>query len=836
MLTTSFQSENFREPPAVLPHATMSPPCEFCDFKETEDCDRPHFVGGHAYELFHSDCNACHYEGGRADHLCPFCQHLRLRHLCLCEIPWQSGLLVITFGNLASFSPNQGCAFCHLIQEAIKSNLLSLDSYRMKDLRHSRIMVHKGFSGSEQSGSTINVNIRSSSTRVENLIGTDMTIFAQDFAPAQKAPLDTAMGPFLRFRESATVNDVAQCFINWDRIRQWMNKHRPNNAGCSGGLTGNLSEGFRVIDVARRCLVRSMPDDGFVALSYMWGPHPNLDMWTTTLATVSELETDGGITRSRTPQTIKDAMQICDKVGQRYLWVDRLCIIQDDDETKKQQIQSMHSIFASAKFTIVVLEGTVDDGIPGVSCPRKRWRKHHEINGMAFIYSLPSILHTINFSTWATRGWTYQEVVMSERVLYFSECQAFFEDTRVEYTEDDFSCSVNLGEFRSTPLRPPRTTTFGTWKLHVSNYTKRQLTRESDIYNAFTGIASALYGDVDESYLYGLPRPNFDMALLWHPEVSTSRRTSTIVRDPGVERYPTWSWTSITEPICYNNSREWVETLVRWRSNPTELGVTEARTPQRLERSDDPDEQEPSEDEKSLILAISWSFGCTEADWPFKPLSESTFEEIQVNLRTTAHQPDTLCSKWYQMLPEPMLPVPEQEGGRGKIPEALTTRAQTAVFKVKTHETFGHEHRGGRSLDVLNEIGECIGILDSEDPSVENDLTWSLEKGIEKIECMGISLGIRGSMTCLMPDLFSNMDILDQKSALRGRPELDLTFRDRAGDILPVAGSFVYPTIPVVNVMAIRWQGPYAYRVTIGWILLTKWVKAKREFKDVLLR
>lgn len=70
-----------------------------------------------------------------------------------------------------------------------------------------------------------------------------------------------------------------------------------------------------------------MPDDGFVALSYMWGPHPNLDMWTTTLATVSELETDGGITRSRTPQTIKDAMQICDKVGQRYLWVDRLCII-----------------------------------------------------------------------------------------------------------------------------------------------------------------------------------------------------------------------------------------------------------------------------------------------------------------------------------------------------------------------------------------------------------------------------------------------------------------------------------------------------------------------------
>lgn len=327
------------------------------------------------------------------------------------------------------------------------------------------------------------------------------------------------------------------------------------------------------------------------------------------------------------------------------------------------------------------------------------------------------------------------------------------------------------------------------------------------------------------------------MALLWHPEVSTSRRTSTIVRDPGAERYPTWSWASITEPVCYNEPNAWVETLVRWRSNSPQPGAMEARTPRRLEEPNDFDEHEPSENKKSLILAVSWSFGCIEADWPFKPLSESTFEEIQVNLRTVAHEPDTLCSKWYQMLPEPMLPVPEQEGGHGKIPEALTNRAQTPIFKVKTHEPFGHYHTGGRSLDVLNDMGECIGILNSEDASVKNYLTWSLEKGIGEIECMGISLGTRSDMTCLMPALSSNMGILSWMSALRDRPELDLTFRDRAGHILSARYvSSSLPSFPVVNVMAIRWQGPYAYRVTIGWILLTKWVKTKREFKDVLLR
>lgn len=40
---------------------------------------------------------------------------------------------------------------------------------------------------------------------------------------------------------------------------------------------------------------------------------------------------------------------------------------------------------------------------------------------------------------------------------------------------------------------------------------------------------------------------------------------------------------------------------------------------------------------------------------------------------------------------------------------------------------------------------------------------------------------------------------------------------------------------PMVNVMAIRRRGPYAYRVSIGWILLVKWVEEVREIKDILL-
>jgi Heterokaryon incompatibility protein (HET) len=56
---------------------------------------------------------------------------------------------------------------------------------------------------------------------------------------------------------------------------------------------------------------------------------------------------------SELPRTIADAIALCEQIGERYLWVDALCIQQDDEKDKARQIRNMGCIYRSAVLTIV---------------------------------------------------------------------------------------------------------------------------------------------------------------------------------------------------------------------------------------------------------------------------------------------------------------------------------------------------------------------------------------------------------------------------------------------------------------------------------------------------
>jgi len=51
------------------------------------------------------------------------------------------------------------------------------------------------------------------------------------------------------------------------------------------------------------------------------------------------------------PKTIQDAVVVTDKLGLGYLWVDAICIIQEDDD-KAREIAKMSSIYAHSVLTI----------------------------------------------------------------------------------------------------------------------------------------------------------------------------------------------------------------------------------------------------------------------------------------------------------------------------------------------------------------------------------------------------------------------------------------------------------------------------------------------------
>lgn len=92
----------------------------------------------------------------------------------------------------------------------------------------------------------------------------------------------------------------------------------------------------------------SEPDEEalYVALSYCWGGLQDITLTSATL----QLYTQGLPTEL--PKTIQDAIFVTRGLGFRYLWVDALCIIQDDKSDKASEIDGMGMIYKSATVTV----------------------------------------------------------------------------------------------------------------------------------------------------------------------------------------------------------------------------------------------------------------------------------------------------------------------------------------------------------------------------------------------------------------------------------------------------------------------------------------------------
>ncbi len=136
------------------------------------------------------------------------------------------------------------------------------------------------------------------------------------------------------------------------------------------------------------------------------------------------------------PKTIRDAIILCQSVGRRYLWIDALCIIQDDVEEMENEINHMNDVYANADFTIVACGG--EDSwaeLPGVS-ERVVRQKIGKITGRPVATSLPSFEESMGGSTWSSRAWTLQEEFFSRRLLYFTPIQVLFHCREAEWRED----------------------------------------------------------------------------------------------------------------------------------------------------------------------------------------------------------------------------------------------------------------------------------------------------------------------------------------------------------------------------------------------------------------
>lgn len=295
-----------------------------------------------------------------------------------------------------------------------------------------------------------------------------------------------------------------------------------------------------LIDLHRYSLVDADLGASYVALSYVWG---GTSMFRCLLSNVNELKQYGALDPSgekvKVPRTIRAAMEIVKALGERFLWVDALCIIQDDGETKWQQINSMAGIYLNASVTIIAADGNDADnglrGIPGLDSPRDLNLSAWDIGGWKVGEAAPAETYS---SRWAHRGWTWQEKMFSLRTLTFTGKTVYWECNHALWREDCLDMLDNKkgdnGTARLARIVPDLSET------RLSGYNERALTFPEDIIDAYAGIAKAMSQSLPTGFISGLPTFFFHTALLWRPEHPMTRRTP--VGPVAKSCLPSWSW------------------------------------------------------------------------------------------------------------------------------------------------------------------------------------------------------------------------------------------------------------------------------------------------------
>jgi hypothetical protein len=199
---------------------------------------------------------------------------------------------------------------------------------------------------------------------------------------------------------------------------------------------------LRVIDVTDGRVVEAPRDCRYIALSYIWGKPPlprtpEMETWiknglltnpfckdalpriiggnSTALLHTKETSTtiDNGLLgnpfyKEKVPKTIRDAMDLVSAIGERYLWVDSLCLLQDDSADMADGIAHMDLVYEGAIMTIVAATGVDNNaGLPGLHPGTRRiGQVTTEVLPGVRMGSVSGLYTPLSTSTYMKRGWT----------------------------------------------------------------------------------------------------------------------------------------------------------------------------------------------------------------------------------------------------------------------------------------------------------------------------------------------------------------------------------------------------------------------------------------------
>ncbi|KAJ0164874.1 hypothetical protein CTA2_12993 [Colletotrichum tanaceti] len=354
-----------------------------------------------------------------------------------------------------------------------------------------------------------------------------------------------------------------------NHVTNWLKKCN-QHSHCHGH--GKSSLPTRLLDVGTADSASSTirlvtPDstlcDRYITLSYCWGQ--GTKHFTTTSETLRARQE--GIDLETLPQTLRDAVIMTRSLGVRYLWIDSLCICQDDSKDWERQSAQMAAVYANSYLTLAAAKSSDVNG--GLLSARKPRSYFHLPRGgpdkedgyiLAAAISLDKDVitdHHMNMKDepLSKRAWGLQERVLARRILHFGSEQLYWECLEGFESEEGVQLPYRLPCInpdedviahvdKITKKNAERHegldrsgSSLRSWSQILWEYGRRELTDPADKLPAISGVAKTFSKMLDDEYLAGLWRKSLIEGLCWQP---LSCKPA-----PGGYRAPLWSWAAV---------------------------------------------------------------------------------------------------------------------------------------------------------------------------------------------------------------------------------------------------------------------------------------------------
>ncbi|KAH7116151.1 heterokaryon incompatibility protein-domain-containing protein, partial [Dendryphion nanum] len=262
----------------------------------------------------------------------------------------------------------------------------------------------------------------------------------------------------------------------------------------------------------------------YCATSHCWGNHANhlqlnRDTYTRLVSGFSFYEL---------PRLYADFVIAARQLGVQYLWVDSLCIIQDNKDDWEYEARRMADVYQGSYCTLAATSAqNSDDSLFLKTSPLCNISYVPKgVQNWGLVYPRPGWFQNSTSATFPLhkRAWVFQETLLSPRQLHFGfggvsfTCRQIGVEPSGEFFPPQIVQSwrdlLRTKNYKLTDV--DRAKGQALWQTLVSEYSNRNLTFESDRLLALEGVVSALQQHTPLRVIAGVIVDFLPYSLIWH--------------------------------------------------------------------------------------------------------------------------------------------------------------------------------------------------------------------------------------------------------------------------------------------------------------------------------